>query len=95
MTDSTRQASRLCIPITAAALMLAGCSATHVGDSWQCPLTQGEVCASIAAADPAVADAAGPDRPVNGNPAPQAPQRFRDGRDECRIEKPGGLQHGL
>ena len=61
MTDSTRQASRLCIPITAAALMLAGCSATHVGDSWQCPLAQGEVCASIAAADPAVADAAGPD----------------------------------
>ena len=40
--------------------MLAGCSATHVGDSWQCPLAQGEVCASVAAADPAVADAAGP-----------------------------------
>ena len=61
MTDSTRPVSRLCIPAAAAALMLAGCSATHVGDSWQCPLAQGEVCASIAAADPAVADAAGPD----------------------------------
>ena len=60
MTDSTRPVSRLCIPAAAAALMLAGCSATHVGDSWQCPLAQGEVCASVAAADPAVADAAVP-----------------------------------
>ena len=60
MTDSTRQGSRLCIPAAAAALMLAGCSATHVGDAWQCPLAQGEVCASVAAADPAVADKASP-----------------------------------
>ncbi len=37
-----------------AALALAGCSATHVGDDWQCPLAQGEVCSSVAAADPAV-----------------------------------------
>ena len=41
-------------------LALAGCAATHVGDSWQCPLAQGKVCASVAAADPAVpAPAAG------------------------------------
>ena len=40
------------IPLAAA---LAGCAATHVGDDWQCPLAQGEVCTSIAAADPAVA----------------------------------------
>ena len=37
-----------------AALALAGCSATHVGDDWQCPLAQGKVCASVFAADPAV-----------------------------------------
>ncbi len=40
------------VPLAAA---LAGCAATHVGDDWQCPLAQGEVCTSIAAADPAVA----------------------------------------
>jgi len=39
------------IPLAAA---LAGCAATHVGDDWQCPLAQGEVCTSIAAADPAI-----------------------------------------
>ena len=38
----------------AAALLLAGCSATHVGESWQCPLAQGASCTSIAEADPAV-----------------------------------------
>ena len=37
-----------------AALALAGCSATHVGEDWQCPLAQGEVCSSVATADPAV-----------------------------------------
>ena len=40
-----------------AALMLSGCAGTHVGDAWQCPLAQGEVCASVAAADPAVTGA--------------------------------------
>ena len=40
------------VPLAAA---LAGCAATHIGDDWQCPLAQGEVCTSIAAADPAVA----------------------------------------
>ena len=38
----------------AAALALAGCAATHVGEDWQCPIAQGEVCTSVAAADPAV-----------------------------------------
>ena len=35
-------------------LVVAGCSATHVGESWQCPLAQGGSCESVAAADPAV-----------------------------------------
>ena len=38
----------------AAALALAGCAATHVGEDWQCPLAQGTHCASVAAADPMV-----------------------------------------
>ena len=40
--------------IAAAGLLLAACSATHVGESWQCPLAQGSSCTSIAEADPAV-----------------------------------------
>ena len=40
--------------IALAALALGGCSATHVGDAWQCPLAQGAACESVAAADPAV-----------------------------------------
>ena len=43
----------------AAALALAGCSSTHVGESWQCPLAQGSECTSVAAADPAVPERAG------------------------------------
>ena len=40
--------------IAAAGVLLAACSATHVGESWQCPLAQGSSCTSIAEADPAV-----------------------------------------
>ena len=40
--------------MAAAALTLAGCAATHIGEDWQCPLAQGARCASVAAADPAV-----------------------------------------
>ena len=43
-----------------AALTLAGCAATHVGEDWQCPLAQGARCVSVAAADPAVLRTAGP-----------------------------------
>ncbi|MDE0150488.1 MAG: TraV family lipoprotein [Rhodospirillaceae bacterium] len=46
------------IPAAAiAALLLAGCSSGHIGDSWQCPLAKGGACDSVAAADPAVPDA--------------------------------------
>ena len=51
------------IATVAAVLALAGCSATHVGESWQCPIAQGSECASVAAADPAL-----PERP-DGEPA--------------------------
>ena len=40
------------------ALALGGCSGTHVGSSWQCPLAQGAACDSVAAADPAAPDPA-------------------------------------
>ncbi len=40
-----------------AALTLAGCAATHIGEDWQCPLAQGARCVSVASADPAVRDA--------------------------------------
>ncbi len=46
-----RQASPV---LFAAALVLGGCSATHVGDAWQCPVAQGTACTSVADVDPAV-----------------------------------------
>ena len=58
----------------AAALLLAGCSATHVGESWQCPLAQGSSCASIAEADPAV-PAAARTAVLFGDPLPEARSR--------------------
>ena len=42
----------------AALLALGGCSGTHIGDAWQCPMAQGKACVSVAGADPAVAQAA-------------------------------------
>ena len=39
-----------------AALLLAGCSTGHIGESWQCPLPEAGTCDSVAAADPAVPD---------------------------------------
>ena len=55
--------------LLAAVLFLAGCSATHVGDAWQCPVAQGTACTSIAAADPAVAS---PEK-VQGRAIPEPP----------------------
>ena len=43
----------------AVVLGLGGCAATHVGNSWECPLAQGSVCARVAEADPAAAAASG------------------------------------
>ena len=53
---------------------LAGCAATHVGDDWQCPLAQGEVCTSIADADPAVAPDASPPPLATRTPLYRAPE---------------------
>ncbi len=51
-----------------AALLLAGCAATHVGDEWQCPLPKGGSCGSVAEADPAVPDPAAGENTVLREP---------------------------
>ncbi|MCY3703623.1 MAG: TraV family lipoprotein [Rhodospirillales bacterium] len=51
-----------------AIVLLAGCSATHVGESWQCPLAQGTSCTTIAEADPAVPAAAARPAVLFGEP---------------------------
>ncbi len=57
-------------PLLAAAALatLAACSATHVGESWQCPLAQGPGCATVAEADPAL-----PRETMEAEPAPGEP----------------------
>ena len=52
----------------AALLTLAACSATHVGESWQCPLAQGPGCATVAEADPALPRETAKTEPVSGEP---------------------------
>ena len=59
---------------TTLAAALAGCAATHVGDDWQCPLAQGAVCTSIAAADPAVAPDAAPPPLATETPLYRTPE---------------------
>ena len=66
------------VAIVLAAFVLAGCSATHVGESWQCPLAQGGSCDSVAAADPAVPDAAA-QKPVLRKPLYEARGAERPG----------------
>ena len=59
MTHSTKHSGRAAIAaaVLLTALILAGCSSGHIGESWQCPLAEGGSCDSVAAADPAVPDA--------------------------------------
>ena len=66
-----------------AGLALAGCSATHVGESWQCPIAQGSECESVAAADPALPDEA--PAPVLGEPLYRAGADGDDGAREKRT----------
>ena len=60
MTIETKSVPRrMALPVAAlAALLLAGCSTGHIGESWQCPLAEAGTCDSVAAADPAVPDPA-------------------------------------
>ena len=76
---------------TLAALLLAGCSSGHIGESWQCPLAKGGSCDSVAAADPAVPDAGG--RTVLVEPLWQARERAPEPRSEmvCAAGCGGGF----
>ena len=73
MKTTVMQSLNLCG--VAAAVLLAGCSATHVGESWQCPLAQGTSCASIAEADPAVPASAARPALLFGEPLHEARRR--------------------
>ena len=76
-----------------AALLLAGCSSGHIGDSWQCPLAEGGACDSVATADPAVPDAGAARKTVLTEPL----WRQRAGEPEspapapCEAECGGGF----
>ena len=72
---------KVCL-VAAAGVLLAGCSATHVGESWQCPLAQGTSCTSIAEADPAVPAGAGRPAVLFGEPLHGA-RRPPDGDAAC------------
>ncbi len=69
MTHPINPAPRWTLPSAAfAALLLAGCSSGHVGESWQCPLADAGTCDSVAAADPAVPDMDAARHTVLGEP---------------------------
>ena len=68
MIESRRSTGAHAAVTVAAALILAGCAGTHVGDDWQCPIAQGAVCSSVAAADPAVPETRGTDRLADDTP---------------------------
>ena len=68
MTERKRRPDMRPAAALAAALALSGCAATHVGEDWQCPLAQGAVCASVAAADPALPETQGAERLATGTP---------------------------
>ena len=68
---------------TLIAVGLGGCAATNIGNTWQCPLVQGSVCARVAEADPAgpqriSIDTPGDDVTASAQPAFQA-RRYRNG----------------
>ena len=50
-------ALRCALVLALGAPLLGGCAASHVGNTWQCPLIQGQPCVSVADADPAGAGA--------------------------------------
>ena len=74
MTLATKHPRRMALPATVfAALLLAGCSSGHVGESWQCPLADTGTCDSVADADPAVPDMKAARNTVLGEPLWRAP----------------------
>ena len=84
--DTKGTRTRAVLPVAAiAALLLAGCSTGHIGESWQCPLAEGGTCDSVAAADPAVPDPKAAETTFLAEPL----WRVRgDGRPETLAETP-------
>ena len=64
--------------MAAAAVVLAGCAGTHVGDDWQCPAAQGSQCTSVGTADPAVPEVTQPWDPVHRAELPGRESAARD-----------------
>ena len=81
MKTNAMRSLKACL-IAAAGTLLAGCSATHVGESWQCPLAQGTSCTTIAEADPAVPASAVHPAVLFGEPLREA-RRPLDGQAAC------------
>ncbi len=87
MMPATKQPRRMALPAAAlAALLLAGCSSGHVGESWQCPLADAGTCDSVAAADPAVPDMDAARHTVLGEPL----WRVRGGENATAPRKADG-----
>ena len=81
--------------VVVAGVLLAGCSAPHVGESWQCPLAQGTSCTTITEADPAVLAGAARPAVLFGEPLREA-RRPLDGKAACDGGcKPFGWLRGL
>ena len=93
MTVFDRTAMRVLVG-TLVALALGGCAATNVGNTWQCPLVQGSVCARVAEADQAapkrvsmgtpgsmdtLGDAVTSTQPSAGHARPFWARRYRNG----------------
>ena len=68
-----------------AMLAITGCAGTHVGDDWQCPMAQGEICASVSAADPAVP--VGAERADSQLPAGEVPLYRPSERDGLLLAR--------
>ncbi len=69
MTHDTKRTPRAAISAALlTALLLAGCSTGHVGETWQCPLAEAGTCDSVASADPAVPDPGAARTSVPGEP---------------------------
>ncbi len=70
MTDTNHAVDlRVAAAALAGALLLGGCAATNVGNTWQCPLIQGSVCARVAEADPAAPKRVSMEAPADASTA--------------------------
>lgn len=81
MKTNVTRSLKVCL-VAAAGVLLAGCSSTHVGDSWQCPLAQGTSCTTIVEADPAVPAGAARPAVLFGEPL-QGARRPLDRQAAC------------